>query len=211
MQQVNLVNLLGRDKNILVDGAHNELGGEALGHFVDKVVRIDPKASYNILPITWVFAASKTKDARAILQYLLKAGDRVITVEFGPVDGMPFVESMSSDNLASIAQDIMSSKNGLMEVKSFGSDIERALNHAVDVAGEHPVVAAGSLYLVSDIFRLLKKVNERPEAVPVEDIWTGEVKKEEEKSVSKNKSKGRSGRSAAKPKASKKKEEKPKI
>jgi hypothetical protein len=116
---------------------------------------------------------------------------------------------MSSDKLSAIAQDIMASKNGLEEVKSFGSDIEGALKHAVDVAGEHPVVAAGSLYLVSDIFRLLKKANERPGAVPVEDIWTGEVKKEKEKSVSKNKAKGRSGRSASKPKASKK--EKPKI
>ena len=209
MQEVNLVNLLGRDKTILVDGAHNELGGEALGHFVDKVVRIDPTTSYNILPITWLFAATKTKDARAILQYLLKGGDRVITVEFGPVDGMPFVDPMSSDHLTSIVQDIMASKNGQVEVKSFGSDIEGALKHAADIAGEHPMVAAGSLYLVSDIFRLLKKVNERPGAVPVEDIWTGEIKREEEKLVSKNKSKGRSGRSAAKPKASKK--ERPKI
>ena len=206
MQQVNLVNLLGRDKNVLVDGAHNELGGEALGHFVDKVVRIDPKTPYDILPITWVLAATKTKDARAILQYLFKGGDRVVTVEFGPVDGMPFVEPMSSDKLAAIAKDVMTSKSGTVEVKSFGSDIEGALKHAVDVAGEHPVVAAGSLYLVSDIFRLLKKANERPGAVPVEDIWTGEMKKEAKKS----KSKSGTGRPVAKPKGSKNKD-KPKM
>jgi len=216
MQQVNLVNLLGRDKNVLVDGAHNELGGESLGHFVDKVVRIDPKTSYDILPITWVLAATKTKDAKAILQYLLKSGDRVVTVEFGPVDGMPFVEPMASDKLAAISQDVMASNSGTAEVKNFGSDIEGALKYAVDVAGEHPVVAAGSLYLVSDIFRLLKKANERPGAVPVEDIWTGEVKKvkkekEKKKPVSeKNKSKGRTIRPVVKSKGSKNKE-KPKI
>lgn len=204
MQQINLVNLLGKDKMVLVDGAHNELGGEALGHFVDKVVRVDPKTSYNILPITWLLAATKTKDARTFLQYLLKGGDRVITVEFGPVDGMPFVEPMDSDKLAAIAQDVMAAKSGVVEIKNFRSDIQGALKHAVDVAGEQPVVVAGSLYLVSDIFRLLKKANDRPGAVLVEDIWTGEVKKE------KNESKDRARRQVAKLKGSNNKG-KPKI
>ena len=175
MQHVSLVNLLGKDKKILVDGAHNELGGESLGYFVDKVVRIDPKTLYRVLPVTWVLAASKAKDATAILRHLLKNGDRVVTVEFGPVDGMAFVEPMSSDKLADIAQEVVASKGGMAEVKSFGSDVEGALKHAVDVAGEHPVVVAGSLYLISDVFRLLKTANAKPGAVPVEDIWTSEV------------------------------------
>ncbi len=53
---------------------------------------------------------------------------------------------------------------------------------------------------------MLKKANERPGAVPVEDIWTGEMKKEAKKS----KGKSGTGRRVAKPKGSKNKD-KPKM
>lgn len=196
MQQLSLVNLLGKDKTVLVDGAHNELGAEALGHFVNKVVRTDPTTYNKTLPVTWVLAATKTKDAKAILQHLLKGGDRVITVEFGPVDGMSFVEPMPSDKLVNIVQEVLVSKSDIGEVKSFGSDIEGALKHAVNVAGEYPIVVAGSLYLVSDIFRLLKKANEKPGAVLVEDILTCEME---------NKAEDRTGKLVGRPKGSKNK------
>lgn len=185
-QEVDLMNLVGRQKKILVDGAHNENAAANLGFFVEREyrgvadLRGGARRRLYVLPVTWVVAASSTKDIRAILKHYLRPDDRVIAVEFGPVDGMPFVKPMEGKKIVEAAEEIIKEDNrSLKETKSFGTDIEGALKYAVAAAENDTIVVAGSLYLVSDVFRLLRNVNAKAGAVSVADLWTGRTQAEE--------------------------------
>ena len=207
-QRVDLVNVVGKSKAVFVDGAHNESAAANLGFFVEREFRgaddlsSGKKRRFYVLPVTWVLAASSTKDVRGILKHLLKPGDRVIAVEFGPVDGMAFVKPMEAEKLIEFAQEVMKEqKSELKEAKSFGTDIEAALKYAVAAASDDAIVVAGSLYLVSDVFRLLRDANAREDAIPVADLWTG--RKAEEHRVDQTTKKPPSpGRGPGRPKGS---------
>jgi len=132
----------------LLDGAHNVQSAEVLGKYVDEKLRGKGNR------ITWVLAASQGKELNGILEPLLSQRDCVAAVQFGPVDGMPWVQAMaSSDILAVVAG---SGINPSQQYDS-GTDIHRALRWAVTVAAGGPIVIAGSLYLVSDVLRLLRE------------------------------------------------------
>jgi len=211
-QHVDLVNLVGAARKAFVDGAHNESAAANLGFFVEREFRgVDDggsgkKRRFYVLPITWVLAASSTKDVRAILKHLLKPGDRVIAVEFGPVDGMAFVKPMESEKLIEFAKEVVKEQNGeLKEAKTFGENIEAALKYAT-VASNDAIVIAGSLYLVSDVFRLLRDANAREGAIPVADLWTGRTAKDDK--VDQKKKIVPSGRGPGRPKGSENKKAK---
>ncbi len=137
----------GRREPVLLDGAHNRQSAEVLGRCVDNRLR---KAAGKV---TWVFAASRGKEIEGILQPVLHQGDRVAGVKFGPVDGMPWVGAMEPSNILSTA-----SACGIEAGQLFnaGTDLSGALQWASTVAAGGPVVVAGSLYLVSDVLRLLR-------------------------------------------------------
>ena len=102
--------------------------------------------------MTWVLAASDTKDAQTLLGPLLKNGDSVHIVEFGPVAGMPWVHPMATDKLAEAALAVAD-----VELRVHGSDIRSALTAAsVNAAPDRMLVVAGSLYLVGDVLRSLR-------------------------------------------------------
>lgn len=209
-QEVDLVNLVGTTKKVLVDGAHNEKAAQNLGFFVEREYR----GAHNlrdhggrrlyVLPVTWVIAASSTKDIRAMLKHYLKPEDRVIAVEFGPVDGMTFVKPLEADKIVETAEEVVTEENGaLKEARSFGTDVKGALKYAVDTAGNDAVVVAGSLYLVSDVFRLLRDANAKDGAVPVADLWTGRTEQEGRTANEKKRKRLVPGRKPGRPKGSK--------
>lgn len=148
LQRISIEPLVGRTESVLLDGAHNQQSAEALAGHVDRTLR-KPDA-----PVTWVFAASRGKDIRNILQCCLRKGDVIIPACFGPVDGMPWVQSMEVDDIASIA------RNLTIEVQVAGQEqnislLER-LRLASNVAKGGPIAIAGSLYLVSDVLRMFR-------------------------------------------------------
>ncbi|KAA8574501.1 hypothetical protein EYC84_005955 [Monilinia fructicola] len=100
----------GQKEPILLDGAHNVQSAEVL--------------------VTWVLAASQGKELDGIMKEILREGDCVAAVQFGPVDGMPWVQAMDT------------------------GDVLHAASLAATVAQGGPIVVAGSLYLVSDVLRL---------------------------------------------------------
>ena len=102
--------------------------------------------------MTWVLAMSSTKDATEILQVLLRPGDRVYAVEFGHVDGMPWVEPLSAGSIVDACNNMSTD----ITSKAFGEDITRALQAASDDSKSELLVVAGSLYLVGDVLRLLR-------------------------------------------------------
>jgi folylpolyglutamate synthase/dihydrofolate synthase len=147
-QLIDISALVGVEKKIMVDGAHNAQAAENLRGIVWAELR-----DQYVGPVTWVLASTKGKDLPSILTHLLTNGDSLAAVEFGSVDGMPWVHSTPSHEIVDAAQGVTSE---LAATQAFGKDITGALEWAVNKAEANPIVVTGSLYLVSDVFRLLR-------------------------------------------------------
>lgn len=139
--------LIAREEPVLLDGAHNSQSANVLGIYVDRRLR---GQSANV---TWVVAVSSGKDLAPVLRSIIRPGDNVATVEFGPVDGMPWVQPTNATELATF----ISSLPEIGQVEVFKGDLLPALKWASEVAQGQPLVIAGSLYLVSDVHRLLRE------------------------------------------------------
>jgi dihydrofolate synthase/folylpolyglutamate synthase len=118
-----------KNRNILIDGAHNPAAAIALREYVD---RLNDRPS----AINWVIGILATKDCDDILKALLKKGDRLYLV---PV---PDPKSSSPAELAALAQIICPE---LTLCQAF-PDLTTALDAAV--TGDNLTILCGSLYLV---------------------------------------------------------------
>lgn len=147
LQHLNIRSLVSDEREILLDGAHNSQSAEVLGRYVDQRLRDKHR------PVTWLIAISKGKDIQELLYFLLKSEDNLIAVEFGTVDGMPWVRPEEAGSILSAAQGLGVSDRS----QTFSGNLAHALQLAAQVSDGGPLVAAGSLYLVSDILRLLKQ------------------------------------------------------
>jgi folylpolyglutamate synthase len=147
LQTVDIRSVTGRRETILLDGAHNVQSAEVLGRYVDSRLRKDNDK------VTWVLAASKGKELRGILKPILHPEDCVAAVKFGPVDGMPWVEAMAPEDILAAAA---ASGIDASQLYNSGDELSGALRWAATIAGRGPIVVAGSLYLVSDLLRLLR-------------------------------------------------------
>ncbi|KAI5283520.1 folylpolyglutamate synthase [Ascosphaera aggregata] len=162
-QLINLRPLLDRATPILLDGAHNPQSAEVLSRYVETRIRRgwsggNGDDSNGSKPLTWVLAMSEGKSVEEILGTIIKAGsgDFIATVEFGEVDGMPWVKAHDSKVLIKELEKI----DGLGEKKSFGRDVKGALKWAENKSNaiggreeEGSIAIAGSLYLVGEILR----------------------------------------------------------
>jgi folylpolyglutamate synthase/dihydrofolate synthase len=148
LQMLDISKITGRKEPVLLDGAHNTQSAEVLASYVQKHFRSQDQA------VTWVLAASQGKDMDGILGLLLQPGDSVIAVQFGAVDGMPWVKAADPDTILNLA-----GQHGIDEYQRDNGedDIRGTLKWACTKAGNGPVVIAGSLYLVSDVLRLLRE------------------------------------------------------
>lgn len=135
---------------VLLDGAHNTQSATVLAEEVNKL-----RARTSGAPCTWVLAFSSTKDIREMLQILLKPGDRVFAAEFGPVDGMPWVEPMGAEKIVAAVKSIFGERRAV-DATACGRDVSGALQAAANFAEKGTMILAGSLYLVSDVMRLLR-------------------------------------------------------
>jgi len=146
LQTLGIEVVVGTKQNIILDGAHNTQSAEVLRSYVDRKLR--KKDGH----VTWVIAMSKGKDVQEVLACLLKPGDTFIAVEFGPVDGMPWIRPEGRENLIAAArslevEDVYTPTDG---------QLDRGLQWAAKLANGETLVVAGSLYLVSDILRMLR-------------------------------------------------------
>lgn len=150
LQITDIRGITGRREVVLLDGAHNAQSAEALGKYVDGKLR--PNSS----KVTWVLAASAGKDLEQVLKPLLKPGDGVASVAFGPVDGMPWVNAMDPSEILAAAEAV-----GVQQSQRYdaGYEVAGALRWATEAASGGPLVIAGSLYLVSDVLRLLRRAD----------------------------------------------------
>jgi folylpolyglutamate synthase len=146
LENINLQPLIERTEPVLLDGAHNPQSAAVLGRYIDRKLRPTSEK------VTWVIAASSGKDLAGVFCSIIRPGDNVATAEFGPVDGMPWVTPTNATELASTVRSI--SEIGLVE--SFEGDLLPPIQWASKIAQGGPIVIAGSLYLVSDVHRLLR-------------------------------------------------------
>lgn len=149
LQLLSIEAVTGRKEEVLVDGAHNGQSAEVLGSYVDRRLRLGASA------VTWVIAMSAGKDSGAILSNLIRSGDNVVALEFGPVDGMPWVHPAPSSEILAAVKTLPNSHPGRLD--EAGADVKLALQKATDMSAGGPLVMAGSLYLVADILRHLEQ------------------------------------------------------
>ncbi|CAK9107397.1 Probable dihydrofolate synthetase (DHFS) [Durusdinium trenchii] len=83
---------------VLLDGAHNPHAAAELARYVDQTVR--PKA------VLWVVALSFGKDAKGILQELLREEDSLLAVTFPAVEAMPWVKPQAPEELVEVARSL---------------------------------------------------------------------------------------------------------
>lgn len=146
LQSLDIAILTGRKEAVILDGAHNAQSAEVLGGFVNNRIRMKDRS------VTWVMAVSAGKDLRELLSFLLQSGDNIVAVEFGPVDGMPWVSPVDPGSILEQARSL-----GVVgSLQNAGRSVHDALNMAVETAAGSPLVIGGSLYLVSDVLRLLR-------------------------------------------------------
>ncbi|KAI4189384.1 MAG: hypothetical protein L6R41_001492 [Letrouitia leprolyta] len=146
LQSLDIAVLTGRRDPALIDGAHNTQSAEVLRSFVNKNIRNKPH------PVTWVISVSEGKKLWEILPLLFHPEDNVVAVEFGKVDGMPWVSPISPPVILDVARQLGISGS----LYNAGQNIISSLQFADRTAAADPIVICGSLYLVSDVLRLLR-------------------------------------------------------
>lgn len=144
LQKLSIEVLTGRKQSILLDGAHNLQSSEVLSKYVNEKLR---QRGY---PVTWLLAFSKGKDVQKMLASLVRPEDNLLATTFGPVDGMPWVQPTDLSQILHDAKIL-----GIANQKGVSGDLLEGLRRASDLSTGGPLVIAGSLYLVSDVLRLL--------------------------------------------------------
>lgn len=159
LQLINTIGITGDVKPMLLDGAHNEQAAHALARHVDATYR--PRG-----PVVWLIAMTKGKNVKDFLSPLLRHGDQAVVTQFGPVDGMPWVQS---EDPAEMAQEVQGVIRGDVHIES---ELWNALRRASLIAlGESQVVICGSLYLAGDVLGMLTGGQPRAIEGPDWDVW----------------------------------------
>ena len=133
--------VISEDPLVIIDGAHNEAGAQALQetmaqHFAGK----------KILLVAGILA---DKEIDSIVKFLTKITDHIIVTE--------------PDNPRKLAAEKLAEHVAAVGVAAeVGSDVEAAVHRAKELADDYDVILfAGSLYLIGDVRRLWR--NERGE------------------------------------------------
>lgn len=150
LQSLCVHSLTNRTAEIILDGAHNTQSAGVLSQFVQEKIRGQHKA------VTWLLAVSDGKDSRRLFKTLVQAGDTVVVTEFGQVQDMPWIRPLWSHELAEQIRETVPDVRVYEEAQS----VNDALEIACDMAKEGPLVVTGSLYLVSDILRSLRSIDQ---------------------------------------------------
>ncbi|KAG8404843.1 folylpolyglutamate synthase, variant 2 [Metarhizium acridum] len=147
MEQVSVAGLTDgtRQKPVLVDGAHNMLGVEALAKYVDGSLRNTGE------PVTWVIglSSSKTKPFSKIIETLIRPQDNLAFVEYaqGPNDPPPAPADLGRGVATQIIQDESRIYDG-------EPNIGNGVQWACSKAGDGPVVITGSLYMIREFYKM---------------------------------------------------------
>lgn len=125
-----------KEKNLLLDGAHNPNGAFALRKIIDHY--------FPDKPIKWIIGTLNTKDSTNILKNLIKQGDIVIltTVKANNTSKVNDLFNIVKNN--NLTEDIITTSN-----------LDEAYNHSLKInKGNNLTVVTGSLYLIGEYYKL---------------------------------------------------------
>lgn len=147
-------NRQGESHSFLVDGAHNNDSANVLRDYIDS---LSIEGDDNLKPrfrFIVSLSASPGKSIDSVLSPLLRHGDEIELVEFTtPVQGMPWIKTVPRDEVAQVAGQLLGKEAVI--IGGVGEDgVRNALRNAKG-SGRLAVVC-GSLYLVADVYRLLR-------------------------------------------------------
>ncbi|KAG0175502.1 hypothetical protein DFQ28_000075 [Apophysomyces sp. BC1034] len=131
---------------ILVDGAHNPPATRALREYIDQVT-----TQRGLGRVLWIIGATAGKDVNSILSHLLRPTDIVFSVPFSQPAGMSWIQSIPTQEIADQAKTMAAQAQAC-------STLTNALKNAGAMyrPDQDLVVLCGSLYLVADLYRLLR-------------------------------------------------------
>ncbi|KAM4057475.1 mur ligase middle domain-containing protein [Hirsutella rhossiliensis] len=134
-----------RKQPLLVDGAHNMLGVEALHKHVQGKVRQGRE------PVTWVMglSASTTKPFAKMIETLVQPQDNFAFIEYAPMANTP--PAVPAEIGRDVAKEVLFDETQLYDGDP---SISPALRWACEKAGEGPIVVTGSLYLIGELHKL---------------------------------------------------------
>ncbi|KKP01702.1 hypothetical protein THAR02_06208 [Trichoderma harzianum] len=146
-EQVKVLGLTGgtRQNPVLVDGAHNLLGAEALASYVQHQVRQGDQ------PVSWVMglSASKSKPFAKVISALVQPQDNFAFVEYLPAPNEP--PPASAELGREIGRSIVSNESQLYDGDP---RISAGVQWACEKAGEGPVIVTGSLYMIRNFYNM---------------------------------------------------------
>ncbi|GAA5961226.1 hypothetical protein JCM3765_002877 [Sporobolomyces pararoseus] len=135
-------------QRILLDGAHNPSSASLLASYLSSI----PPSQQ---PTTLVIGLSAPRAPSDVLTPLLKLSTgikKVVCVEFSPPAGMPWVRPTSSDDLYRSVMEL-----GITDITvSKYVNVEEAFAKGIET-GEETIIVAGSLYLVADALRMVRR------------------------------------------------------
>lgn len=152
---------------VLADGAHNPASSATLGHFLSEYCNALTGSNVNIT-ITYILSLSHSppKTPSETLSPLLppllspkvQVKIRIGVLQFTPPEGMPWVKSVPPSILGSVVQTLCPLAEVWRGSDDKTDDLPEALLWAARSSDpQHLVVIAGSLYLVADLYRILKR------------------------------------------------------
>ncbi|CDO95920.1 unnamed protein product [Kluyveromyces dobzhanskii CBS 2104] len=127
---------------VLFDGAHNGSAAIELAKYLNSEFRFSEEE-----PLTFVLAITNGKNLEPLLSHIIRPHDNVICTEFGSVEGMPWINAMHADELASRV------KKYTENVK-VDTDMLGILPQLAQSGPETKVVVCGSLYLVGQLLNV---------------------------------------------------------
>ena len=138
---------------ILVDGAHNMLGIEALVGYVDQNIRARPSGADNSQrgPVTWIMSqsSSSSKPFVEMIQTLVRPEDNFAFVEYTPGENEP--NSASAKLAIDVARTCVDDD---AQVYNGSTEISEAIRWAATKTPSSPIIITGSLYLIRELYAL---------------------------------------------------------
>ena len=155
---------------VLVDGAHNPSSASVLASYISLLLRSTPISDSEELNVTFIVALSHSppKTPSQTLSPLLsferprdvKINVSVATLEFTPVEGMPWVHPVPSSEIRDVIKDIDRDISlwtpGEGEQVNVNNALLWARGEQKKWGGKGFVCLAGSLYIVADFYRLCR-------------------------------------------------------
>lgn len=143
----------GKPYSFLVDGAHNSDSAKVLRNYIDS---LSLRGNGQKPPLRFIvsLSASPGKSIDSVLSPLLRHGDEIEVVEFTtPVQNMPWIKTVPREEVAQIAGQLLGEE--AVGIGGIGEDGVRDALRNAKRSGRLAVVC-GSLYLVADVYRLLR-------------------------------------------------------